>query len=239
MTVPRRPLTVESLRDPGGDGPADRLAGLPAAARALHRDILRAFLAAGQAPHRDHLRSSASGASTDLAEAWRQLGDADLVHLDADGRAVVAYPFSGHPTGHTVELPGGPTVHAMCAIDALGIPLMTDRDAVIVSTDPDDGQPIRIERRGGAWRWTPEDTAVLLAQSNACGPAADCLCPAITFHTSRRRAEDHLRDRPELTGVVLDQDQALEVAERSFGPLLRADPHTPSAQPPRPKENQL
>jgi hypothetical protein len=216
-TTPGRPLRIESLRDQ--DGVAARQAGLSAAVRELHRGVLRAFLVTGQAPHRDDV--PVGGAGRD--EAFRALGVVDLVHFDTDGRVAVAYPFSGRPTGHTVRLDGGPVLHAMCAIDALGIPLMTGRDGVIVSADPGDGHPIRVERRGETWRWMPVCTAVLLAQGSGRGAAGDCLCPTITFHTSRDRAEDHLRGRPELTGVVLDQAQALDDAGRSFGPLLAPD----------------
>jgi hypothetical protein len=217
VSTPDRPLRMESLFDTGQEGPAARLAGLPAEVRQLRRAILRAFLTTGQAPHHDDLPLGDRGGRED---AFRQLSDVDLVQLGADGHVVVAYPFSSQPTGHTVQLDDGPEMNAMCAIDALGIPLMTGHDAVIASADPSDGQPIRIERRGGAWQWTPTDTAVLLAQSSGHGPAADCLCPAITFHTSHRRAEDQLRGRPELTGVVLDQAHAVEVARESFGALL-------------------
>lgn len=218
-TTPGRPLRIESLRDPDQDGVAVRQAGLPAAVRELHRWVLRAFVVTGQAPH----RADVAVGRADRDDAFRALSDVDLVHLDTIGHIAVAYPFSGRPTGHTVQLDGGPVLHAMCAIDALGIPLMTGRDGVIVSADPGDGHPIRIERRGETWRWTPEGTAVLLAQTSGRGAAADCLCPTITFHTSRDRAEDHLRERPELTGVVLDQAQALDDAGRSFGPLLAAE----------------
>lgn len=58
------------------------------------------------------------------------------MHLDADGDVGVAYPFSRRPSGHLVQLDRGPAVWAMCAIDALGIPVMTGRDAAIVSADP-------------------------------------------------------------------------------------------------------
>ena len=53
-----------------------------------------------------------------------ELADEDFLTLDADGRISAAYPFSVAPTGVEVELPGGVTVSAMCAIDALGIPAM-------------------------------------------------------------------------------------------------------------------
>jgi hypothetical protein len=59
----------------------------------------------------------------DPNQALGALAAADLVHSDpASGTIGVAYPFSGRPTSHQVELAGGPTVSAMCALDALGIP---------------------------------------------------------------------------------------------------------------------
>ena len=217
MTIASGPLRIESLTDTGDGGAAARLAGLPAEVRRVHRAMLRAFLDAGRAPHTDELPLPPG---LDRQEAFRRLDAADLVHLDADGRVGVAYPFSRRPSGHLVRLDGGPAVWAMCAIDALGIPLMTGRDAAIVSADPGDGQPIRVERRGDGWRWSPTGAVVLLAQTRACGPAADCLCPAITFHADRGRAAEHLRSRAELTGRVLDRVRAVEIAGWSFGPLL-------------------
>lgn len=226
FTAPGQPLRVGSLTDTERGGVGARLTGLATSVRQLHREVLRAFLATGQPPQRDDLAGGA-----DRVDAFGQLADLDVVQLGAHGQVLVAYPFSGLPTGHTVQLDdpdgvGGSVLHAMCAIDALGIPLMTGRDGVIVSADPVDGHPVRVERRGEDWRFAPEDTAVLLAQSSSAGAAADCLCPTVTFHTSRRRAEEHLRARPELTGVVLDQAQAIEVARRSFGALLDPDAET-------------
>jgi alkylmercury lyase len=140
------------------------------------KDVLR------QAPHRDDLPL---GDRVGREDAFRRLSGVDLVQLGAD-RYVVAYPFSSEPTGHTVQLDDGPVPNAMCAIDALRLPLVTGRDAVIASSDPSDGQPIRVVRRGSGGQWTPDDTVVLLAQSSGHRPAADCLYTAITFHASHR-----------------------------------------------------
>src|SRR6266487_2434081 len=57
----------------------------------------------------------------DAADALRVLAREDLVHVDANGRPVVAYPFSATPRGHRVLIDGKRWVEAMCAIDALGI----------------------------------------------------------------------------------------------------------------------
>lgn len=214
------PLRIESLCDPEQSGVVARQAGLTATAGQVHRAVLRAFMETGQAPRREDVTLPVG---VDVAEAFRQLDEVDLVHLD-DGRVTVAYPFSGSPTGHVVHLDGATPVHAMCAIDALGIPLMTGRDGVIESADPADGRPIRVERRDGTWRWLPEETVVLLAQSRGCGPAADCLCPLLTFHGDRRRAEEYRLGRVELTGLVLDQARAVQIADWSFGTLLAATP---------------
>jgi alkylmercury lyase len=214
-----QPLTIGSLQDAVCDGPAARVGALPPEVRELHRRVLRAFLTTGRAPHRDDLCPAAAG-GVDLDDAFRRLAGVDLVHLGHDGQVLVAYPFSGRPTGHTVRLGEGPTVKAMCAIDALGIPYMTGRDALIVSTDPDSGQSIRVERRAEAWRWSPVGAAVLLAQRTGDGPAVDCLCPLITFHGAHEDAARYLDARPDLAGVVLDQTEAVEIARRSFGAQL-------------------
>jgi hypothetical protein len=211
------PLRIESLCDGERGGVAVRQSGLLPELRQLHRAVLPAFLATGRGPHQ---RDLPLAGGVDRDEAFRQLRGADLVHVDSDGYMRAAYPFSGRMTGHFVQLGDGLVVSAMCAIDALGIPLMTGHDAVIVSNDPVGGHSIRVERRGDGWRWSPGETVVLLAQSGGCGPAADCPCPAITFHTSRQRATDHLRSRPDWTGQVLDQAGAIEVARWSFASLL-------------------
>lgn len=213
-----RSLTIQSLRDAASDGTAARAATLPEPVRELHRRVLRAFLATGRGPDLADLRSHVG--SGDLTDGLRSLAAHDLVHCGEDGRVLVAYPFSGEPTAHSVRLSDMPAVDAMCAIDALGIPLMANRDAVITSTDPTTQHVIRVRWLAGKWLWEPATTVVLLAQTADCGPAAECLCPSITFHVDRDHADRYLTQHPELRGSVLDQQEAVEIARLSFGSLL-------------------
>ena len=155
---------------------------LPPAIRELHRAVLRGFRDRGQV-HRDDLRPTAAALGVDLDDAQHQLCRADLVHSAPDGQIEIAYPFSGLPTGHTVHLTGHLPVAAMCAIDALGIPLMTATDGVIDSADPDTGTPIRIQRRGDDWTWQPATAVVVIGHTDCCGTLADTVCRSITFHT--------------------------------------------------------
>jgi alkylmercury lyase len=192
---------------------------LPLAIRQLHQAVLRGFLDHGQS-HRDDVRTTAAALGVDLDDALRRLSRADLVHTAPDGQVEVAYPFSGRPTAHTVHLVGHPPVAAMCAIDALGIALMTGSDGVIDSADPDTGNRIRIERRGTEWIWKPATAVVVIGHTDCTGTLANTMCRSITFHTNSQDAQAHLDLRPELHGVIVDQGDAIALADYAFGPLL-------------------
>jgi len=214
------PLTVDSLCDAARDGIAARAAALPEPVRELHRRVLRVFLSTGRAPDQDQLRNDADGLGMTLADGLGRLAKVDLLHSGQNGRILVAYPFSARRTGHTVQLPDTPAMHAMCAIDALGIPLMADQDAIITSADPTTGKAIRVDRHDQLWHWEPATAVVVLAQTGHRGRAAECLCPSITFHIDRDHAQHHLTHHPELHGAVLNHQDAIEVARLSFGTLL-------------------
>ena len=86
-----------------------RVAGLSAAERGLHRRILRGF-AAGPAPTSERVAEWADAEGVDPVDAMAALAAHDLVHRDAKTAAIaVAYPFSGRPTPHHVHLARGST----------------------------------------------------------------------------------------------------------------------------------
>ena len=158
-----------------GAGVDGRQAVLPDPLQAFHRRLLKAFVTGTGAPDAAVVarRAAELGLDPEAAlAALAALAAADLVHTDpATGSISIAYPFSGRPTPHRVELAGGPTVSAMCALDALGIPQMTRRDARISSTDPTSGQQIAVDdqlratgsrKPGGdvAVRGAPQDPVV-------------------------------------------------------------------------------
>jgi hypothetical protein len=221
-------MTVDSWPQPTRRGPPigsvqERQAGLREPLRALHRRLLAGFLTHAGPPEPAAVADLAAELGLDPNPALRALAAADLVHSDpASGTISVAYPFSGRPTSHQVELAGGPTVSAMCALDALGIPQMTRRDARISATDPVSGQPITVEVRHRAWQWEPVTTVVLVATAagGVCGAIADCCCPHMNFHTDPQQAQTYLRAHPGMTGELLGQADAVATARRSFGGLL-------------------
>ncbi|HEV2258544.1 MAG TPA: organomercurial lyase [Streptosporangiaceae bacterium] len=153
-----------------------------------------------------------------------ELEATDTIHV-ANGIVAVASPFSGTPTPHRVELDGTPAVYAMCAIDALGLPAMTGRDARITSADPLDGQPIQVTVRDGSWTWTPAGAVAIIASATDCGTECgswESMCPNTTFHASRDTAQAYLAGRGNLDAQILGQDTAIERGRLNFGSLLGA-----------------
>ena len=200
-----------------------RQQALPAPLRELHQVILQEFTTRGRAPARTELAPIAARLDLAVDAALADLAASDLVIPGDDGEIHVAYPFSTTPTGHQVELTGGPTVFAMCAIDALGIPAMTGRDATITATDPANSIPLHIDTHAGQPHARPADTVVSLATTGQGGPNARTCCPLINFHVSDQAARAY-QDQAGLPGTVLTLLEATEAATHLFGPLLHPDP---------------
>lgn len=209
----------------------DRITGVSAPARSVHRAILRGFAGTGRPPDRDTLVAIAG---TRLDGLLRELHARDVVRLDEHGGILAAYPFSGRPTAHTVAIAGGATVYAMCAIDALGMSAMLDRATVIRSTDPHNGHPITVTVHDGHVVWEPVTAVVVTgvagtdADADCCAPdtavpfvaAIDRCCSVLNFFIDQASAHRWLAAHPAVSGVVLDQSQALHTGVDTFGRLL-------------------
>lgn len=194
-------------------------AALSKEARRVHVYALRAFATTGHAPSRAELERAAAGA--DPGSVLAELAAGDVVAFDAHGEVRAAYPFSPTPTAIEVTWDGGPTVHAMCAIDALGMSAMLGHPVAITAAEPDtsDAVTVDVDRERAHWR---PDTAVVLAGATgeACCPSVDQTCASINFFTTPEAAHAWLRRNPDVSGAVLDQETALADGVAEFGPLL-------------------
>ncbi|MEU0120559.1 alkylmercury lyase family protein [Streptomyces albidoflavus] len=198
----------------GRRAPAER--GL----RAVHQAVLRHFAATGTVPEPDVLEPAAALAGRTAGEVLEELVREDFLTLDAEGRIRAAYPFSATPTRHRVQIADGPAVWSMCAIDALGIPVMLGQDVTIASTDPVTGEPVTVSTSGQATVWEPKGAVVFIGQRPGGGPAATACCDALNFFTSAAAAHAWAKQHPEVPGDVLGQARAQQIAAQTFGPLL-------------------
>jgi Alkylmercury lyase len=226
-----------------GDGPGDRprpvvgvvgtrIRDLSPAARSVHRTILRWFATTGRAPDPAALADVVPGGHH-VQVVLGELHDRDVVRLDGQGRIRAAYPFSAVPTAHQVATAGGPTVYAMCAIDALGIADMLSVDVAITSVDPVSGEQIRVAVVDGRAGWHPESAVVVdgaeATGDGGCPPdevgsgvraAADRCCAMMNFFTSPATAHAWLAGHPRVSGTVLSREQARRIGVDIFGHLL-------------------
>jgi Alkylmercury lyase len=197
-------------------------AGLTPNARQLHRALLTAFAESGRAPSRSDLQSVAASARIDLWAALGELVESDVVAIGDAGELRAAYPFSPMPTAHQVAISAGPTVYAMCAIDALGISAMLGRPTIITSRDPETGEVITVQVDDDQATWHPPDAVVFAGTSSDCsdGPSVDRTCSSINFFCTANAAMRWAASNPSITGSLLSQNQALAAGITEFGFMM-------------------
>ena len=223
MTVERETRALDALRAadirPERTGAA-RTGRLSAAERGLYFWMLREF-AAARPPSGEATRATATGFGIDPAEALTVLAREDLVHVDANGCPVVAYPFSAKPRGHKVLIDGEHWVQAMCAIDALGIAPMLGLPVEIYSHDPlSRGEVwVRLDQTDGAW-WEPEAAAVLSGRACCQGPSFRGCCDVLNFFETRANAERYLAEHRDVGGHPISLPEAIEAGRIVFGDVL-------------------
>jgi hypothetical protein len=196
---------------------SERLAAAGPDAQAVYGAVLPAFAATGRPPGPDTLAARTGLAPDRVRVALGDLAAADLLALHPDGKIAGAFPLSATPTRHRVQVQGRPVLHAMCAVDALGIPAMLGAAGTVTSTDPATGQPIEVQVAvDGSLDVTPPGAVVLLARTGD-GPLASACCSVIDFHADRASAEDVLRGQTR--GAVLTVTEAHALGVLLFGAL--------------------
>jgi Alkylmercury lyase len=221
------------LPDPSTDPPqvvvgttADRITRVSPAARTVHDAVLRAFAATGLSPDRATLRRDAIVDDADVA--LTELQQHDVIQLDEDGLIWAAYPFSGRPTQHLVTIDDGPTVYAMCAIDALGMSAMLGRRVTIRSIDPNNSRAVTVTVNEERAAWVPSTTVVVIGEvidsgADSCRsprPAADRCCGTLNFFTDKASARIWLAEHRDISGRIVDQERALQIGVETFCDLL-------------------
>lgn len=204
---------------PSNVGPARR-ACLTDSERELYFWILRRFATRGR-PSGAETRKAAARLGLEVEGALATLAREDLVHCGSDGEIIVAYPFSGRVSSYRVLFADGHEVHAMCAIDALGIAPMFEQTIEIRSHDPLTGAAFQAKvAPGDAASWEP-DTAVVVAgvldrQADSC---SGC-CPVLNFFVSTDSAERWLSEHPHVRGQVMTVDDAIASGRAVFGDVF-------------------
>ena len=123
-----------------------RQQALPPDLAAVHRGILAALATTGRPLERREIAALLTGGE-DPDAVLRRLGADDLVVLNAEGTAALgAYPMTVEDTTHQLRV-DGVAINAMCALDALSVASMYDKEVDIRSRCAVTGEPIHVRQR--------------------------------------------------------------------------------------------
>lgn len=197
---------------------------LTPAGRLLHQAILRHFVDTGCPPSPGVVDALTGGVQGSIPSALVDLHEADLVLLTEAGEVRAAYPFSPTPTRHQVRLASGVVVYGMCAVDALGISMMADQPVVISSEEPEVARVVEVHVDRADATWVPDSAVVYVVLGDDGATSADSTCSHINFFSTIEAAQSWADRRPNLTGILLNQAEALAVGIAEFGEFLLARP---------------
>ena len=189
------------------------------------RTVLELFARLGRPPHLHEIGDATGVPVENLRPLVAEVEAHDLLGTDPSADVVrYAYPFTGDQTEHRVQLRGR-KLHAVCAIDALGIAAMFGTDVVIESSCRVCGAGIEIgtAQDGKSLSYAQPVNAVVWYDLAYSGCAEASCCGSIAFFCSEAELQPWVSAQtPQRRGYRLTLDDALEVGRALFEPVLAA-----------------
>ena len=190
---------------------ASRWNGLSRASQSAHHQILRAFLSYSHPP-------DIAAFSGDVLE---DLGKRDLVHV-RDGGIALAYPFSTDATDFGVSVEGA-GVHAVCAIDALGVAALAGRRTEISCRCPVCHMPtsVAVAADGLTIEAASSRAARVWAGVTEVGTcAADSQCKTMRLFCSSAHLATWRKNHVPTRGFDLTLEEGVQLGAAIFRPFL-------------------
>ncbi len=188
----------------------------------VRRYILTEFPNRGRAPTNSEIAEALSLRGEQVERILKKLHESDIIYMK-DGAIRAAYPFSSKPTVHKVALRGRDRkAYALCAIDALGIPLMFGEDVDIESACMHCGEVINIKMRDGSIVERHPDGALVWIGLKYSSHAATSLCTSLVFFHSKEHLDEWRSKNPGEDGKALSLAEGMHVGKVIFEGRLRS-----------------
>lgn len=168
----------------------------------------------GRAPTIQEIRSRVGLSSEqDVMAAFHELEKLGFRQMFFPGTQEIQWfwPFSSRDHGVEVTLAGAKTVHARCAIDALGMSSMFGKVAKVSIKSPLDGTNLELEIDG---------TKLVRATPGMVATDSDS-CDEMLFFASKDEYDRYVKKTGTKTMEIRTLQQALERGVQSFGGVLK------------------
>ena len=190
--------------------------------------ILRFILKHEKSPTIRELRLSLKRSEKEIIRALDELekkGDF-LVRKKGTQEIVSIYPVSLKPTEHRIFLEDGTKLFAMCAVDALGMPIMFKKNVRVTSRCLECKSEMTFEIKNEQTTFMSHPDATICSPKRQVYPAAETCCPLVNFFCSKKHAEEWIAKNFELvdkTNTIVSVQQAfpnIKKCWKSYGELL-------------------
>jgi hypothetical protein len=168
------------------------------------RSIFGIILKQGRSPTMEELRLSLKRSEEEITNALDELEKKGDLLLRKKGTQEIAsiYPFSLKPTEHQIILEDGTKLFAMCAVDALGMPIMFNRNVGIISRCKECQQEMVFEIKNGEITYMSHQDATICSPKTQIYPAAETTCPLVNFFCSKKHADEWIEKNLKLANNV-------------------------------------
>lgn len=192
----------------------------------VRRFILNTYPVLGRAPRRREIESAfPQYTNKQIDQICRTLSELDIVYIPKGSDEIAgAYPFIDVRNDHAVRFHWqgkACSAHAMCAIDALGIPFMYATDAEIQSSCAHCQKRIDLIVRGEAITLADPATTVVFVGLRCAAQAATSLCTTLLFFCSRAHAKAWRAAHGQPAGETLTLGESLALGKEFFANLLQ------------------
>jgi hypothetical protein len=183
----------------------------------VYQNILRSYAEQGASLNKHEITRQVEN----IDEAIKVLKENDMVVFDDDGEPIGAYPFTMEQREHEVSV-NGHKVHCMCALDALAVSPMFDKQTTINSICHVTGEPVSIQQRNREIINSDDNKDVYFglswnsAANNCC---ATSLCTQMVFLKGQQIADQWQAEDAE-NREIFNLSDAVDFAAGFFIPLM-------------------
>ena len=183
----------------------------------VYLNILRSYVEQGASLKKNAIARQVEN----IDEAIKVLKENDMVVFDDDDEPIGAYPFTMEQREHEVAV-NDHKVHCMCALDALAVSPMFDKETTINSICHVTGEPVSIQQRNREIINSDDIEDVYFglswnsAANNCC---ATSLCTEMIFLKGQQVADQWLAEDAE-NREIFNLSDAVDFAAGFFVPLM-------------------